>query len=114
MSSSLSADIVRIIHILVIVFVLVAPFKSNDPNILAIHICICIGLLMHWVANTDGCVLTLLESKLRGKEEKSTFVHSILGPLFRIEETGFTKLTYFVTITVLIISSKKLYELLPK
>ena len=106
-----SADIVKVIHILIITFVLVTPFYTDKPNILSFHICICIGLLMHWFANSDGCVLTLLEAKLRGKHESKTFIHSVLSPLFSIDDTQIKGLTKVVTIILMVLSINKLYHM---
>lgn len=107
---SRSADIVKIIHILIITFVLLAPFSTNTAEYLLLHVFICIGLLMHWVTNTDGCVLTLLEAKLRGKKMSSTFIHSVLSPLFNIDESKIKGITKVVTILLMGISLNKLYH----
>jgi hypothetical protein len=108
MSSTIVADFVRLLHILLVLFVLFGS-ASNSYGILTLHVAVCISLLVHWVANSDTCSLTLLESKLRGVNTQETFMHSIVSPVYKIESSTLSRLSYFATILVLVISLRKLY-----
>ena len=52
------ANIIMIFHILVIIFILLAPF-SNNSSFLILHIIFAISLLTHWYNNNDLCSLTI-------------------------------------------------------
>ncbi len=101
------ANFIYFFHILVILFVIFAPF-SNVPSILIIHIAFSFSLIVHWLANNNACSLTYLESQLRGVEVKDSFTHQFISPLYDISKTDWSRICYIVTIIVLCISIYKL------
>lgn len=101
------ANIIYVFHILVILFVIFAPF-SNIPSILIIHIAFSFSLLVHWIANNNACSLTYMESKLRGIDVKESFTHQFISPVYDISKTDWSKICYIATIILLMISVYKL------
>lgn len=77
------ADIISLVHILVIAFIIVAPFTSSEFALL-MHFVGAPGLLLHWATNQDVCALTLLEAHLRGVPSSATFLDSLVGGLYRL------------------------------
>lgn len=77
------ANIIWLIHLVIVLFMLFAPF-SKIPALLILHITSSISLLLHWYWNSDICSLSLLESNLRGLPYKETFMNSIIGPVYTI------------------------------
>lgn len=88
---------------MIILFVLIAPFLKI-PILLILHIVFSISLLIHWANNSNVCSLSLLESKLRNIPYTQSFTHSFIGPVYDISSTDWSKICYFVTITLMIIS----------
>lgn len=100
-------DFIKILHILIILFIIGAPF-SNDPRILIVHVSSCISLIVHWYFNNDTCCLTLMESYLSGKKKKETFMGRLISPVYTLDESTTSKVTYYSTIVLMLISVAKL------
>lgn len=102
------ANVIYFLHILVILFVIFAPF-SNIPSILIVHIAFSFSLLVHWIANNNACSLTYLESQLRGVNVEDSFTYKFISPVYDISKTDWSRICYIITIIVLMVSIYKLY-----
>ena len=40
--------------------------------------------MLHWFTMNDTCVLTLIESKLRGKRDNQTFIGRLVKPVYNV------------------------------
>lgn len=105
----LLANMIWVFHILVILFVLLAPF-TNIPGLLILHVTFSISLLVHWYGNSNECSLTLLESQLRGLDKTQSFTHQFIAPVYDISKTEWSTVCYTVTIILLGLSLYKLYN----
>jgi len=103
----LLANLVSIFHIIVVLFVLFAPF-SNIPAMLILHVTFSISLLTHWYGNSDVCSLTYLESFLRGQPYTEGFTYKFIAPMYNISQTQWSQLCYILTIGLMYISIYKL------
>ena len=103
MVNILLANLVRLFHIFIILFVLIAPF-INDSSILILHISFCICLMIHWIFNSDQCVLTHLEKKLRGVSDDEAFTYKFIAPMYNITHTRWNNLVWIITIIMCLIS----------
>lgn len=94
--SDVLANVVRALHMLLITFVVIVPFLyfTNAELIqgplklwplLILHFTVCVSLLVHWKFNDDTCFLTVVESSLRGIPMKNSFMHSIVSPIYKIQ-----------------------------
>ena len=106
--ATLAATFVAIFHTLVVLFTLVAPF-TESTGLLVLHVTWCITLLIHWVHGSNACALTMMESKLRGLHCDETFMHRLISPIYDIKEDLLSKISYIVTIILMIYSVYKLY-----
>jgi hypothetical protein len=104
----LLANLIYIFHILVIIFILLAPF-TKIPSILILHITFSISLLVHWFNNNNICSLSLLESYLRGTDYDKSFTHKFIAPVYDISNTEWSDLCYK---TVIILMSISIYFLI--
>ena len=77
------ASFISAVHFLIILFILIAPFTSNE-FLLMLHAISAPGLLVHWALNQDVCALTLLESYVRGVATSETFVDQLVGSFYRL------------------------------
>lgn len=100
--------IIQFIHVLLILFIILAPF-TNIPGILTVHIVSCISLLSHWYFNNSMCCLTLLEANLRNMDVTETFIHKLVNPIYKIDEYDLNILIWISTIILMFISLYKLY-----
>jgi hypothetical protein len=103
-TQSLVATFIRVIHILLVLFIIVVPF-TNSEYFLTLHAIGIPGLIIHWVTNNNLCSLTLLESKLTGEQIDNTFIGKIVHPFFEINDYTI----YTIVLGLWLISLYKLY-----
>ena len=85
--------VVRIIHLLIIAFFIIAPF-SGKCDMIVLHAILVPFLYLHWLTNNDTCALTELEKFLCNKKgNMETFVGSIVSPVYKIESNDIKILT---------------------
>ncbi len=102
------AFIIRIIHYMIISFILLVPFSNYVP-LLILNITWCWSLLVHWISNNDVCCLTLLEGKLRGINYQQGFLHQFVSPVYKISDKNLSLISYYVVILSMSISFYKIY-----
>ena len=78
------ANIISFLQLLVIIFVTITPFVIDSPFGLLYYCLMIFFLGLHWVTNDDTCVLTIIESKLRGKKSTETFMGKLISPVYKI------------------------------
>ncbi len=100
---------INLFHLFLVLFTIVAPF-TDRPGILILHISYTISLLSHWYLNDNSCCLTIFESTITGSDTTDTFMHKLISPMYNISETNLSKLVWFSTIALLILSSYKMYK----
>lgn len=105
----LFANLIRIFHMIIILFVFLAPF-SNIPALLILHITFSFSLLVHWYYNNNACSLTLLEANLRGIDVNKSFTHQFIAPMYDISQTQWSRICYIITIILMSISIYYLYH----
>ena len=103
------ADVIWWFHLVVVLFVLLAPL-SNTPYILLLHFVFCISLLVHWGANSNSCSLSIIESQLRGVPYTKSFSHQFIAPVYDISKTSWSKFVHVITLIVMSVSFYKLYH----
>ena len=104
------ANIVRFIHILLLLFVLIVPF-TNNFELLILHFIIVPGIVFHWYMNSNVCCLTMTEQILRGKKNTDeTLTGSILNPIFNLSKHDESTLIFYVTLSLWLITVYKLYN----
>jgi hypothetical protein len=78
------ANIIAFLHLIFIIFIVTTPFVTDDPFILSYYCFILFFVMVHWYLNNDTCVLTLIESRLRGKKDTDTFMGRLVKPIYNI------------------------------
>ncbi len=67
--------------------------------------------MVHWIANSNVCSLSVLEAHLRGIDiREDTFSHKFIAPIYDISATEWCNIVWVITIVVLCISIYKLYH----
>jgi hypothetical protein len=95
---NISANIISILHLLFVIFVVSTPFITDNAFLLLYYCFIISCVIAHWKLNNDTCVLTLIESKLRGKKDKYTFMGRLIKPIYNVtsREVQLTTLALFL------------------
>lgn len=78
------ANVIAFLHLIFVIFVVVTPFLTDDTLILLFYCFIVFSVMFHWITNNHGCVLTLIESKLRNKQPTQTFMGKLISPVYKI------------------------------
>lgn len=105
------ADLVKLIHIVFVLFVVLVPFTNNEFW-LTIHFIIVPFVMLHWLTNQSVCAFTELEKMLRGTTEDSeTFIGQIVGPIYKFQSPGQENMfVWFVTIVLWLVTLFKLKQ----
>lgn len=95
---------IRVLHILFIAWMVWAPFSGNE-DMLVFHAMISPFLMLHWVLNDSGCILTQLEKRVRGlKQDSQSFIHSIVAPIYVIDDNTLKPCVFMTTIVLWLIT----------
>ncbi len=95
-SMNISANIISFIHLLVVLFVINIPLITDNPFILLYYCFIVFFIMIHWHYNDDTCVLTLIESKLRGKKDTETYFGKLIKPIYNVSSSEVQYITLFL------------------
>jgi hypothetical protein len=103
--------LINIIHLIVIIFVLAAPF-SNSNYLMLLHIIIVPFIILHWLLNNNICCLTIAEKFIREKnygisiKEDDCFTYKLIAPIydFNKDHESFSTFIYLLTTGLWVIS----------
>jgi hypothetical protein len=109
MDNLLLANLISIFHIIIVLFMLIAPF-SKIPAFLILHIVFSICLFVHWSTNSNICSLTLFEGQFRGIKDIDTLSYQFISPIYDISKTDASNLAWIITFIMLCISVYYLYN----
>lgn len=106
---------IQSIHILVIAFFVTGPYLSFKPDLHIQHplihrlgfnqgitptdllyIASSVGLLLHWMMNSDICILTQVEALLRGKKAEDSFLKRLIRPIYIITDQNLKRASYAI------------------
>lgn len=102
------ADFLLFLHIIIFLFVTVTPFTNYDILIL-LNTVFMLGIFFHWIVNNNICVLTVIEKKLRGKEQDDqTFFGKLFGHVYTFGKNE--KISWVILIGLILFSILKLIK----
>lgn len=81
---NIPANIISFLHLLVVLFVINVPLISDNPFVLMYYCFIVFFIMIHWQYNNDTCILTVIESKLRGKKDNDTYFGKLMKPIYNV------------------------------
>lgn len=107
--------LINILHLIVIIFVLCAPF-SNSNYLLLLHFIIVPFIMFHWILNNNICCLTVAEKIIRKKtigvniKDEDCFTYQLVAPIYDFSKNHetFSIFIYMLTISVWLISTYNL------
>lgn len=89
------ATIIRVLHVLFVLAILFIPFSSNTQCI-EFYVVFVPFMVLHWVLNSDECVLTYIECLLTGSTKKESFLGRLLGPIYTVSNTEIYLITFIL------------------
>ena len=93
--------LINVLHIIVIIFVLCAPFSGSN-YLLFMHTIIVPFIMLHWVLNNNTCSLTVMEKFVRTQtygvqpEDEECFSYKFIAPIYENNQ-AFSYFTYVAT-----------------
>lgn len=103
------ATLVWLAHVALVAFAVWAPFSGNDRAIAA-HFVMTPFLWLHWSLNDDTCALTLLEKKLRGVEDSTSFFHNLVSPVYKIRDEHVRVLAWGASVGLWLVSASRVMD----
>lgn len=103
--------LISVLHVLVILFVLCAPF-SNSNYLLLMHIIVIPFIILHWYLSNNSCSLTVIERIIKDKTEgqsytkEDCFTYKFIAPIYDFNKNtkDFSNFTYIITIGLWFVS----------
>jgi hypothetical protein len=103
-----AANLIKGLHIFLILFMVFAVL-SNNPLIILINLILMFGIMFHWMVNSDICCLTMCEQYLRGKVDPTeTFFGNLVGPVYAAHSIEYS---WMIIIVLFIANIYKLHKL---
>ena len=109
--------LISVLHVMVILFVLCAPF-SNSNYLLLMHIIVIPFIILHWYLSNNSCSLTLMEKFIREKtygaevNDDDCFTYQFIAPIYDFNKNyeAFSNFTYLATFGLWSVSVYKLFN----
>lgn len=105
---------IQILHIIFILFIIIAPFTNNN-YILFLHSILIPFLWLHWCTNSNVCALTLVEKMIRKKlynsdDTEECFTCQLIEPVYDVSKNyeAYCTFIYGFTFVLWLISVYKL------
>lgn len=103
--------LIVLLHILFIIFIILAPF-SNIKYLLVMHAITIPFMLLHWITNNNTCALTLIERNVRKQLYGSSYSDSdcfscrLIEPVYDFANNmgSLNVFFYITTITLWLVS----------
>lgn len=103
------ANIIYFVHLLLLLFVVFAPFSSNQ-KVLTIEMALLIAIMFHWITNNHVCCLTEFEKILRDEtDDENTFFGKIMKPVYTFgKDSQVTQVALFILMMITLYKVKPL------
>jgi len=95
-SNDIIATLIRIIHFILIIFVILAPL-SGSKILIQINIVILGYMLLKWISGDDTCGITELEYSVSNKPYGQGFIYRLLNGVIGLEENKFNVIIIVLT-----------------
>lgn len=96
--------LINIIHLIIIIFILAAPFTDSN-YLLLLHIIVIPFIILHWLLNNNTCCLTVAEKYIREKntgttiDEDDCFTYKLVAPIYDFNKDHQSFSTFIYTLT---------------
>ena len=102
---------INILHVLVILFVVCAPF-SDSNYLLLMHITVIPFIILHWILNNNTCCLTVAERVISATtndnkiDDRDCFTYQFIAPIYDFNKNydDHSNFIYIFTVALWLIS----------
>ena len=109
--------LINILHLMVILFIVGAPF-SNSNYLLLLHVIVVPFILLHWLLNNNTCCLTVAEKYIRCKtygteiKENDCFTYKFIAPIYDFNKNydSYSNFIYITTFGLWSISTYNIFN----
>lgn len=109
-TTTLAASTIFVLHLSIILFIVITPFYPRVSWLIRIlHFVVGCSLLLHWCLNDATCVLTILESRLRGINESESFMHRLVSPVYMVSDEKLRLLSIYSLPILMVVNLWQLY-----
>jgi hypothetical protein len=96
MLNQLIVWLIRILHFLLVLYLILTPFLSSNTSFLKLHIFILMFIILHWQLNSNECALTMIECYLTGESKHKSFFGRLVSPVYTLQNSQIRMLTYLL------------------
>lgn len=98
--------IINFLHLLLNIFIVVAPFTKNQ-TVLLIAIILLYGVFIQFLITNNKCIVTMLEHSLKGSsnEDYEGFIYRFIKKIFPISKQDFNGVLTLITLGLAIFYS---------
>ena len=108
LASGVMANIIWVLHMLLIVWLVYTPLFSTMEPMLVLHLFMVPFIAFHWILHDDTCALTLIEQKLRGLDpmecKDKSFFFNLVSPVYKIENETVSKVAWVAAVLLWLIT----------
>ena len=103
-------NIIKLIHLILVIFIVIAPFVSNRQIKINMFI-ILVYLLFQYLTGYNKCGLTELEYYIMGKDYQQGFLYRLICPVIKVSEDYFDKWIFIFHLIYVGILGCQLYSI---
>ena len=89
------ANIIKLIHLIIVLFVAIAPIYPNRLLKKTVFILL-LYLLFQYISGYERCGLTVLEYVVMGKKYQEGFIYRLITPIIKIPEKYFEQYLFYI------------------
>lgn len=110
--------LINVLHLIVIIFVVGAPFSGSN-YLIFMHVIIIPFIMLHWVLNNNTCSLTLAERFIREKtygvktNDDECFTYQFIAPIYDFNKNH-ESFSYFIYVATFALWSISVYNIFDK
>lgn len=110
--------LIRLIHILLVMFVVITPFLNTNAYLL-LHVIITPFIMLHWATNDNTCALTVAEYYLREiitnkpVDRSQCFMSQLIDPVYDFKKNN-QEMSFYIYAFTIGLFSISLYKLIKK
>lgn len=112
MSKLFCANVISIIHLILIFYILLCPFRNVQLYCDLFYLLLIPVMVMHWLLADDSCLLTVLENYLRGMDISkvninNNYMYRLIYPIYNTPSIVNGKLIYIILLILYMIELNK-------
>jgi hypothetical protein len=88
-------NIIKLFHLIVIIFIVIAPVYPNE-QLKKIVFILLLYLFFQYISGYEKCGLTILEYIVMGEKYQEGFIYRLINPIIKIPEKYFDQYLFYI------------------